>query len=316
MASGSSSTGKRGPRLNLVGLQQNETAPPIAVLAVARDGKVVHSSTVDSEGRFDLPEDALKSAHRILIGPADSDPGGAARSTFAQYRPPQFAELAKSGVVNLARPQWEIWRLFITCVTGNVRLCRRPRWWYEDLVVLSRSSALSQVSIARDLRRIPAARSLGELVAWPFRCSSLCNGRVEVYRRTCCCVPWVIDDSRLDELIHELEEIVQFPPKPWPPEPGPGPGPDPFAPEGGPGGGILKGGTLDERTVYAARDLKALRTLPKPRLPPTSALDLSPLQPHLRFAVPGGRRGHQPRWPFQHLLVRLAPAGLSVLPRG
>ena len=261
MATGSTSTGKRGTRLNFIGLKAGETAPPLAVIAVARDGKVIHSAAVGADGQFDLPEAALKSAHRILIGPADSDPSGPGRSAFAQYRPAQFAELVKGGVVNLARGQWELWRFFITCVTGSVRLCRRPPWWFADLAILSQTSAASRASMTRSLRRVPAAQSLGELVAWPFRCSSICNGRVEVYRRTCCCLPWVIEDPRLPDLIHELEEVVKFPPIPWPPDPGPGP--DSYMPSAGPETGVLKGGTLDERTLYAARDLQALRTLPK-----------------------------------------------------
>jgi hypothetical protein len=260
------STGKRSARVTLVGLQAGESAPPIAVLAVSRDGKVIHSSKVNADGAFELPEAALKSAHRILIGPAESEPSGAARSAFALYRPAQFAELVTAGVLHVARPQWELWRLYTTCVTGSVRLCRRPRWWFEDLAVLSRSSALSRVSIARQLGRIPAARSIGELVAWPFRCSPICNGRVEVYRRTCCCVPWIIDDPRLDDLIHDLEIIVELPPIPWPPEPGPfphGPGPDPGPLADRATAQFLRSGTLDERAVFAARDLQALRTLPK-----------------------------------------------------
>ena len=266
---------QRGPRLTFTGLKSGEAAPRVAVLAVGRDGKIAHSAAVDAEGRFDLPADALKSAHRILIGPADRQPTGDARSAFARYRAMEFASAIKAGDLAIARPQWELWHFPITCVTGHVKVCRRAPWWFDDLVVLARQPALriatasraaSRVSASSStaaVSRVSAARSVAELVAWPFRCSVICNGRVEVYRRVCCCEPWIVADPRFEDLVHELEEILVEPPIP---EPGPDPGPDP-GPFAGAAGGFFRDGALDERAVFAARDLAALRRLERHEVP-------------------------------------------------
>jgi hypothetical protein len=260
------------PRLKFTGLKTGESAPPIAVYAVGRDGKVTHTARLDAEGRFDLPAAALKSAHRILIGPGDAEPTPDTQAAYARYRPAAFAAALEKGELAIARPQWEIWRLPLTCVSGSVRLCRRPPWWFDDLVVLAKQPLL-EVGVTRasppaiDVRaigRLPAARSLPELIAWPFRCATICNGIVEVYRRTCCCEPWVVFDPRFDDLFRVLEEIpIPVPPLPDPPPvgPRPGPGPDPVPFASAPMSPFLKEGALDELAVFAARDLAALKAL-------------------------------------------------------
>lgn len=264
-------------RLNLTDLKPDESAPALAVLAVDAEGKVLHKAVVDAKGGFELPDAAMKGAHRVLIGPAEGEPGPDAGKSFARYRTSQFASLVEAGVISIARPQWEIWRFFFTCVTGSVRLCRRAPWWYADLDVLARrpatatsrvlrASTPSAVSEAPALRAT-AARSLADLIAWPIRCRTICNGKVEVYRRHCCCRPWILDDPRFDDLIAELEDL-QWPPLPDPPIPDPPfPGPDPLPFGPGAPSRFFKDGTLDERAVYAARDLQAIRTLPRTELP-------------------------------------------------
>jgi hypothetical protein len=37
----------------------------------------------------------------------------------------------------------------------------------------------------------------------------MCNGTVDVYRRTCCCEPWIIDDPRIPDLLGELRAIAK-----------------------------------------------------------------------------------------------------------
>ena len=105
--------------------------------------------------------------------------------------------------------------------------------------------------------------SISELVYGRFRCQIICNGTVEVYRRTCCCEPWIIDDIRLPELVRDLEDIIrkipEIPRIPQPPNP-----PDPPPP-------IIqktffKDGTLDELTLNASHDLEAIRGLEKAEL--------------------------------------------------
>jgi hypothetical protein len=105
---------------------------------MSRDGKIAQTAPVDAEGRFDLSAEAIDSAHRILIGLAGREPSSATRSAFARYRPAEFAAAVKAGDLAIARPQWELWHIFTACVTGHVKVCRRPPLWYDDLVVLAR----------------------------------------------------------------------------------------------------------------------------------------------------------------------------------
>ena len=164
---------------------------------------------------------------------------------------------------------WEKWYLFILCVSGRVRLCRRRPWWYYELFKLAAlprfdlqratpSSAVASINARSALLQPKAAASISELLYYPFHCQTICNGTVEVYRRTCCCRAWIFDDIRLPELVLDLEDIIrQIPNIPFPPNPNP---PDPpFEVQNA----FLKDGTLDELTVNARLDLEAIRRLSK-----------------------------------------------------
>lgn len=260
--------GEKGRRmqLNLVGLEHGDERPIIVVTAVDLNSKPLHVAQVDEKGTFDLPQDVLKAAHRILVGPSTDNPEAIDPDSIVRYRPRQFEELLRSGAVNIPQRIWERWLLFLRCVTGNVRLCRRRPWWYYDLVRLSTEPIfdIKQASVApmsslrttEAVNRLGPAKSIPELIYWPFHCQTICNGIVEVYRRTCCCQPWIIDDLRLPELIRDLEDIIRVIPK-LPPIPNP-PDPPPFIE-----GTFLKEGALDEMALHAHRDLSALRALPK-----------------------------------------------------
>ncbi len=98
--------------------------------------------------------------------------------------------------------------------------------------------------------------SLSTLIAWPFRCETVCLGTVEVYRRTCCCQPIIIDDPRIPDLIRDLSRYVEVLPK-FPPKP-PGPDPAPFDPLQTP---FFNGGAINEFALNAPADLAALTSL-------------------------------------------------------
>ncbi|HEU0251404.1 MAG TPA: hypothetical protein VFR12_00135 [Pyrinomonadaceae bacterium] len=248
-------------QLNLVGLKEGQEAPSIIVQAVGRDGILLHVAQVDNKGNFELPSEALKAANRIVIGP--SEERAATASNVIRYRPAEFEELLR-GPINVSARIWEKWYFFITCVTGRVRLCRRPIWWYRDLFELATEVTpqirqLCPVSkkaslVTESIAALRPARSIDELIVFPFRCQKVCNGTVQVFRRTCCCRPWVIDDPRLFEVIRNLEDVVRRTPK-FPRIPNP-PDPPPDVADF-----FFKDGALDEFTVNAHRDLSALRTL-------------------------------------------------------
>lgn len=254
-------------QFRFIGLPAGEAPPTIAVLALDAAGKVLQRSEVGEDGRFEFPADVLKKSARVLVGPADADPAEVA--AFSRFRPRAFEDML-GAEINIAPGLWERWRFFTRCATGTVWRCRRSPWWFEDLVTLARPLP------ARDLvlraggaaTRIPAARSVDELIALPVRCRPICNGVVEVWRRTCCCRPWVIFDPRLEDLLEELEHLVRwpkipdFPPPPPPPFPEPGPGPDPVPFAADVTLPFMTDGSLDLMAVNAARDLAAIRRLP------------------------------------------------------
>lgn len=251
-------------QLNLVGLKEGQEAPSITVTALARDSKPLHVAQVDSKGNFDLPSDVLKAAHRIVIGPSEESADEPTNSV--RYRAAQFEELLRGGPLNISTRIWERWIRFLTCVTGRVRLCRRPVWWYRDLFELATepiteikdlaSTVKAKLPIAGRITDVGSARSLEELIILPFFCQKICNGVVEVYRRTCCCRPWVIDDPRIFEVVRNLEDVVRRTPK-LPPIPNP-PDPPPDVLQF-----FFKDGSLDEFALNAHHDLNALRTLSK-----------------------------------------------------
>ncbi len=257
-------------KLALAGLKTEEERPDITITATDRDLKVIHVSQVDSQGTFDLPPNILKSAHRIFVGPRSDQENAVAAEDVLRYRTSDFVKLLDAGSINISRRVWEKWYFFIRCVSGKVRLCRRRPWWYYELFTLAATPQLElqrptpNIGTAVSLRksaamlRPTASSSISELIYFPFRCQTICNGTVEVYRRRCCCRPWIFDDIRLPELVLELEDIVrEIPDFPFPPDPNP---PDPpYAIEKA----FFKDGALDERAVNARQDLAAIRALPK-----------------------------------------------------
>lgn len=289
--------GAKQPRLriNLEGFKADEERPKIAVTLADADGKTLHVAEVDSQGQVALPEATLKKAHRVIIGPGAQEGEAPDPETLVRYRARDFEKIVSEGVLNLARPIWERWFFFLRCVTGTVRLCRRRPWWFADLARLAaqpafelpRLQATQTVALARRQNAVSSqisapvsqiehnsvaaaigpAASLAELIQLPFRCEIVCNGTVEVYRRTCCCEPWIIWDPRLPDLVRELEDILggigpipepipgPFPgPMPVPPNP---PDPPPFVEQV-----FFKDGALDEKAVHAQADLAAIKALP------------------------------------------------------
>ena len=273
-------------RLNLVGLQPDEDRPSISVTLLGQSGKALTVAQVGADGSLDLAPATLKKAERVLIGPDTQSGEPADPDIVVRYRAREFEQLIQDGVFNLPRGIWGKWRFHLHCVTGTVKHCRRGPWWYEDLFSLATAPQLtskaaraaSSVQLkAASISRIGPARSVAELINFPTRCQPICNGTVEVYRRTCCCEPWIVEDPRLPELIRELEDIVRglgrVPPigPPNPPDPAPfvdkvrvGAVPNPNAPDPTPfqAQPFFQQGALDEKTLYAHTDLAALQSLP------------------------------------------------------
>ncbi len=269
---------ERRYRVRLEGDSPGGERPELTVTAVDRDSKPLHVAEVSAEGEFQLPAEALKAAHRIVVGPRLKEGATIDPKTVLRYRPAQFQELlGAAGVLDIASRYWQAWHRFVICVTGNVRRCR-PRWdWYVDKLGVFSASAvpkLAESSLRERPRRRASLKSIrAELNATrvditplrPLRCQVVCNGTVEVYRRTCCCHrEWLFEDPRLPKLIRELEVLVHGldrpPIGPWPPLPDP---PPEFSlAQQLTGLPFLKEGTLDPKTLNARQDLAAIRRLP------------------------------------------------------
>lgn len=249
-------------RLNLVGIRDKQDRPDISIFALDRSGKPLAAVPVGADGSFDLPPDVVKRAHRIVIGPRADSPAELDTDALLTYRPSQFLELIEpSAVLNIPELVWNRWFFFVHCVTGKVSRCFRP-WILRDFALQAAAAVLPFEPVraltfkaqlgSNALERVPLQPLL------PFRCEVVCSGTVEVYRRTCCCKPWVLDDLRLPELVRELEDLLRpirvVPEIPIPrPEPDPPPFDLPF----------LKEGALDHMALNAARDLQAIRSLPQ-----------------------------------------------------
>lgn len=319
----------RSPLVRLEGWTERDERPDVQIEVLDRKGERIHTTAVQEDGSYSIPDAVRKRAGRYVLGPTDETEG--AKEVGYVLRADAFAKLEESGQIAIGRPIWSAWLPFLRCATGSVRRCRPGRWWYAELAELATLPArtlerpdtglrqLSREVMQRRLSthsanlsadagrtlalaeesRISPVRSLDELLAWPFRCAPVCDATVEVYRRTCCWEPWIVHDPRLPELERWLEELIPDPGLPDPPFPGPDPGPlpgpgtgprpgpapgpgprppiepirgqgsgaVPFAADAGIDSPFLRDGALDRARVHAARDLRALRTLPAERIP-------------------------------------------------
>jgi hypothetical protein len=258
-------------QLELVGLASPADRPPLVVQAVGDDGAPLHSQDIGPDGRFDVPADVLKRSSRVLLGAPDGKKGVRADASIS-YRASEFLAQIDHGKLALAEGIWAGFRFHRVCVSGSVQACRRRPWWFDSLITTAttlagrasqRASALAPVRALRWSGTTVQERftpSLNDLVQWPYRCAPVCLGTVEVYRRSCCCWPIVFDDSRIHDLIRDLEIYVERLPKLPPHKPG---FPPPPPPPGDPLKTVFfKGGAINELAVNAAADLLALRAMP------------------------------------------------------
>jgi hypothetical protein len=264
--SGKSSRAKResSRALRLIGLEPGESAPEVAVYALDRESKPIHVATVGPDGVFDLPDKVLEQAHMVAFGPVAERFEELSSESLVLYRPEHLAELFESGrLIDIGKIGWGRWLTYTQCVNGSVSHCY-PYYWFLTSLVLQSATQLVFESPGKEIlsRRIDPGIE-GELrVSLPLRdrlfytCDTVCDGVVEVYRRTCCCYPIIIEDPRIDDIIHRLEEIIaERPPIKWPPPPPPNGDPPPWSQA------FLKSGTLDNMALNAPRDLMMLRTL-------------------------------------------------------
>ena len=263
-------------KLELVGLSAASDRPNVVVQALDAANAVLHTQEVGSDGNFAVPAEVLKRAHRVVLGASDGK-GGIQAEASVSYRGSEFKAQIKDGTLALAEGIWSGFKHHWVCVSGSVQACRYWPWWFDSVITAastvqgrartqaralssSFSSSISPAQALTATAKTSIVPSLNDLIYWPHRCSPVCLGSVEVYRRSCCCWPIVFDDSRIDDLIRDLHIYVEGLPKLPPPKHGiPPPPPPPGDPLKTP---FFKGGGLNEFSINATNDLHALRSLP------------------------------------------------------
>ncbi len=255
-------------RIRLADAEPEHDVSKLAVFVLDAAGKVLSSAPVDTAGQFKLATD-VRGADRVAIAEAPEKGEEPNLKNAIEFHAGDFARrLTEGAEVVVPKERWTtiypLWR----CVSGNVQKCRR--WFFDEVASVSKLSAASASSISA-FRADEVSSSVGsvkaELQSSIFRrCAPVCNALVRVYRRFCCCRPWIYLDPRLDILKLRLKDILEVRPFPWPgPDPDPNPllrraqplsGPEPLASMG------AESGAFDEELIAnASTDLKALETL-------------------------------------------------------
>ncbi|MEM7742858.1 MAG: hypothetical protein AAF409_04025 [Pseudomonadota bacterium] len=230
---------------------------PIAFVFQDRDGKELDRIVEKDGGEVRLDPEMINKAASVALVPAEAKLGADAMRAATKLSPEQLVGLVQdNGQLTLSPDLWRPLFPFTTCVSGKMRKCQ---WWpffqrlQADRVVADHRLVASTATISEAARpQIDA-----DLVAVPVlpRCKPVCNGTVEVYRRTCCRV-FRIAPSQILELCERLKNIVERLPKiPRIPDLGPIPLPDPLPIEEV---AFFRDGALDPLAQNAEADLAFL----------------------------------------------------------
>ena len=261
-------------KLQLVDHPEGEEAPKLAVYALDRAGQTVHTAAVSAQGEAKLTAAQLEKAAQVVVAPAGAKDADAISETErAVFHADYVREVIKTGA-ELEIPIGQLIGIR-RCVDGSVERCIPYPWLIDELT--ERSFATIKSAKVERLSAIASVRASDAIIArppirprFPPRCTRICQGLELVYRRTCCCEPWIIEDPRLKDLIDRLKQLAhQRPPIKWPP--GPDPGPE-IGPHVGPTPdpapidrlAFFNGGTLDEAALHAEQDYRRLEQLSGP----------------------------------------------------
>ena len=205
---------KEAFKVKFVGLDNQKEAPKFAAYSLNRDGSV--AKKIGSYDGKSLNINMSK-VERLALGPDVSDVSSLDGVKLHQYRSRDVLTAWRRDGLILPATIWE--RLFIHfhCVSGTVEKCRP--WFWEYI-----TPAKVNASISTPLVK-PLYADVSPHIFFPYNCSHLCDGVVEVYERECCCTFWIIPD-----LLDRLRDILNPIPVPIPdpiPDPIPLPIPDP-----------------------------------------------------------------------------------------
>jgi hypothetical protein len=227
MGKGSTPTksSNNGFRITFVDLGEGEAPPEVALYSIDDDGKPTAKLGTAAKGMVPYPLSSLKKGGRVAIGPDVAKPAELTPERLLVYRVDEIADVwAGQGLV-LPRARWDdVFYPMFRCVTGRVRKCR-PFWW--DIITEARPIATKGIKYSRALAlhdqaisQVNAATIAGGVRSFPWRCVPICQGRVDIYERQCCCVSIVVSD-----LIDRIRVVLERVPIHWPPIPEPDPPP-------------------------------------------------------------------------------------------
>lgn len=272
-------TDKRRSKLVFRDLDSSTETGPLTIYALDAAGKVVSTAPVSEKGDFDLTPDAVTKAARVVIARTPEGSDAPDLKNAVAFHPSEIAErLRGREAIELGPSHAGILFPIYRCADGSVRHC----WPYllalkslqADLTKSAKFRAGAAASITESLR--PSANAVFDIAKLTPtilpRCRPVCDGVVEVWRRFCCCSPWVYLDSRFELLRDRLREIVVQIPKWRGPIPEPDPSPLVEA--------IEASGTVNPVLTSAAADLDALSTLQ-----PAEQLVYVNARPYLHYLI-------------------------------
>ena len=228
--------------------QEDDATPEASVVALDANRKPIETADVKDDGAVAFKASTLKRAETFHIGPRGADLSEQ-REQFVPFHGHQIRDaIANEAPISLTRRVWIQFLQIKLCVAGTAKHCHWHPWLTE--INNARLQTLAAIGPVQ-----PGAQQLvlGDLLEPVFagwrHCKPICDGVVEVYRRTCCCPPILVYDPRIAEILQGLEELVVELPPPLPDSP-------PF--ESLP---FHKSGTPDRLTLNAEADLQAVKTL-------------------------------------------------------
>jgi hypothetical protein len=202
--------------LHFAGLEGER--PDLRMEAVSPSGERT-AIFLSDDGEFSLDPNLLRKGYSLdLVATVGEASHRYSYDTF-------FQQAAADPLVRLAESVWGKLHFLETCVSGSVTVCR-PGWPWWDLVqapeiqALSAVSKLSPLLPSRALRptRLSTVSDVAEeIVAFPwFRCQPVCQGKVEVFIRTCCC-PIIEPPVIIDDICKIIDcDLIEWPPPWWP----------------------------------------------------------------------------------------------------
>jgi hypothetical protein len=249
-------------RINLVDFASGKEPPGMAVYALDRARQPIFQAGVSKDGQFEFPDEVFDKAAYLVIGPAAEKFSDIDISSLLSFRTRRWRSAYPAGsIIDLPERDWSRFFTITLCVSGTVKHCYPWHWWVNDLaasVVFARASQANFLNASITQRAALNNLAIGRSAALrPFwqHCEPVCDGLVEVYRRTCCCHFVGGWEPRIPDLLDILEKFLERVPVRWPPIPEPDPEPwfQRLA---------FSDGVLNDMALNAGQDLAALRSLP------------------------------------------------------